>query len=55
MQPTETFPVVQRTGIRFFRRVTRAFIDFFSKLSGPNGAHAASTDKPQSQGSTGRP
>jgi len=30
MQPTETFPVVQRTGIRFFRRVTRAFIDFFA-------------------------
>ena len=24
VQPTETFPVVQRTGIRFFRRVTRA-------------------------------
>jgi len=32
MQPTETFPVVQRTGIRFFRRVTRAFIDFFAQI-----------------------
>jgi phospholipid/cholesterol/gamma-HCH transport system permease protein len=32
MQPTETFPVVQRTGIRFFRRVTRAFINFFSQV-----------------------
>jgi phospholipid/cholesterol/gamma-HCH transport system permease protein len=31
-QPTETFPVVQRTGIRFFRRVTRAFIDFFAQI-----------------------
>ncbi|MFL5619889.1 MAG: MlaE family ABC transporter permease [Gemmatimonadaceae bacterium] len=29
LQPTETFPVVQRTGIRFFRRMTRAFIAFF--------------------------
>ncbi|HEX7977750.1 MAG TPA: ABC transporter permease [Gemmatimonadaceae bacterium] len=32
MQPTETFPVMQRTGIRFFRRVTRAFIDFFAQI-----------------------
>jgi len=32
MQPTETFPVVQRTGIRFFRRVARAFIDFFAQV-----------------------
>ena len=32
MQPTETFPVVQRTGIKFFRRVTRAFIDFFAQV-----------------------
>ena len=32
MQPTETFPVVQRTGIRFFRRVTRAFINFFGQI-----------------------
>ncbi len=32
MQPTETFPVVQRTGIKFFRRVTRAFIDFFAQI-----------------------
>jgi phospholipid/cholesterol/gamma-HCH transport system permease protein len=29
LQPTETFPVVQRTGIKFFRRITRAFIAFF--------------------------
>jgi len=32
MQPTETFPVVQRAGIKFFRRVTRAFIDFFAQI-----------------------
>src|SRR3954462_14203877 len=32
MQPTETFPVVQRTGIKFCRRVTRAFIDFFAQI-----------------------
>jgi phospholipid/cholesterol/gamma-HCH transport system permease protein len=29
LQPTETFPVVQRTGIKFFRRITRAFLAFF--------------------------
>jgi phospholipid/cholesterol/gamma-HCH transport system permease protein len=32
MQPTETFPVVQRTGIKFFRRITRAFIAFFREI-----------------------
>ena len=32
MQPTETFPVVQRTGIRFFRRITRTFIGFFRSV-----------------------
>jgi len=32
MQPTETFPVMQRTGIKFFRRVTRAFINFFAQI-----------------------
>ena len=32
MQPTETFPVVQRTGIRFFRRVTRATAGFFTQI-----------------------
>ena len=32
MQPTETFPVVQRAGIKFFRRVTRAFINFFAQI-----------------------
>jgi phospholipid/cholesterol/gamma-HCH transport system permease protein len=32
MQPTETFPVVQRTGIRFFRRITRTFIGFFHSV-----------------------
>ena len=32
LQPTETFPVVQRTGIKFFRRVTRAFINFFAQI-----------------------
>ena len=25
LRPTETFPVVQRTGIRFFRRYSRTF------------------------------
>jgi phospholipid/cholesterol/gamma-HCH transport system permease protein len=32
MQPTETFPVVQRTGIKFFRRITRNFIGFFRQI-----------------------
>jgi phospholipid/cholesterol/gamma-HCH transport system permease protein len=32
MRETETFPVMQRGGIRFFRRVTRAFIDFFRQV-----------------------
>jgi phospholipid/cholesterol/gamma-HCH transport system permease protein len=29
---TETFPVVQRGGIRFFRRMTRSFIGFFRQV-----------------------
>ena len=29
---TETFPVVQRGGIRFFRRITRSFIAFFRQV-----------------------
>ncbi len=32
MKPTETFPVVQRTGLRFFRRMTRSFIGFFREV-----------------------
>ncbi|MEO6527247.1 MAG: ABC transporter permease [Gemmatimonadaceae bacterium] len=32
LQPTETFPVVQRTGIKFFRRITRSFIGFFRQV-----------------------
>ena len=32
MRGTETFPVVQRGGIRFFRRITRAFIAFFHQV-----------------------
>jgi phospholipid/cholesterol/gamma-HCH transport system permease protein len=32
LQPTETFPVVQRTGIKFFRRITRSFISFFRQV-----------------------
>jgi phospholipid/cholesterol/gamma-HCH transport system permease protein len=32
LQPTETFPVVQRTGIKFFRRITRSFIAFFRQV-----------------------
>ena len=32
LQPTETFPVVQRTGIKFFRRITRAFIAGFKSI-----------------------
>ena len=32
MQPTETFPVVQRTGIRVFRRVTQGTIGFFEQV-----------------------
>ena len=31
-RPTEQFPVVQRTGIMFTRRVTRAFIAFFREI-----------------------
>jgi phospholipid/cholesterol/gamma-HCH transport system permease protein len=29
---TETFPVVQRGGIKFFRRITRSFIGFFRQV-----------------------
>jgi phospholipid/cholesterol/gamma-HCH transport system permease protein len=32
MRETETFPVVQRGGIRFFRRITRSFISFFRQI-----------------------
>ncbi len=32
MRETETFPVMQRGGIRFFRRVTRGFISFFRQV-----------------------
>jgi hypothetical protein len=32
MRETETFPVVQRGGIRFFRRITRSFIGFFRQI-----------------------
>ena len=32
MQPTETFPVVQRTGIRLFRRITRTTIGLFAQV-----------------------
>jgi phospholipid/cholesterol/gamma-HCH transport system permease protein len=31
-RPTEQFPVVQRKGISFFRRVTRGFIGFFRQV-----------------------
>jgi phospholipid/cholesterol/gamma-HCH transport system permease protein len=31
-RPTETFPIVQRKGISFFRRVTRGFISFFREI-----------------------
>ena len=31
-RPTETFPVVQRTGIRFFRRMARAGIGIFADI-----------------------
>lgn len=31
-RPTETFPVVQRGGIRFFRRIARGFIGFFAQV-----------------------
>ena len=30
-RPTSQFPIVQRTGISFFRRITRAFVGFFSE------------------------
>jgi phospholipid/cholesterol/gamma-HCH transport system permease protein len=32
MRETETYPVVQRGGIRFFRRITRSFISFFRQI-----------------------
>ena len=32
MQPTETFPVVQRTGIKLFRRIARGTIGAFSQV-----------------------
>jgi len=32
MRETETFPAVQRGGIRFFRKVTRGFIGFFRQV-----------------------
>ncbi len=32
MRETETYPVVQRGGIRFFRRITRGFIGFFRQI-----------------------
>jgi phospholipid/cholesterol/gamma-HCH transport system permease protein len=32
LQPTETFPVVQRTGIKFFRRITRSSIAGFKSI-----------------------
>ncbi len=31
-QPTESFPIVQRGGIVFFRRVTQSFINFFRQV-----------------------
>src|SRR3982751_1284532 len=32
LRPTETFPVVQRTGMRFFRRVARSFLGVFRHI-----------------------
>src|SRR3954451_23936919 len=32
LRPTETFPVVQRTGMRFFRRVARSFLGIFRHI-----------------------
>jgi phospholipid/cholesterol/gamma-HCH transport system permease protein len=32
LRPTETFPVVQRAGVRFFRRVTRSFVSIFRHI-----------------------
>ena len=32
LRPTETFPVVQRTGLRFFRRVARTFLGIFRHI-----------------------
>ena len=31
-RPTEQFPVVQRTSIWFFRRMTQSFISFFRQI-----------------------
>ena len=32
VRETETFPAVQRGGIKFFRRMTRGFIAFFRQI-----------------------
>src|SRR3954463_1090583 len=32
LRPTETFPVVQRTGLKFFRRVARSFLGIFRHI-----------------------
>jgi len=32
LRPTETYPVVQRTGMRFFRRVARSFLGIFRHI-----------------------
>ena len=32
LRPTETFPVVQRTGVKFFRKVTRSFVGTFRNI-----------------------
>src|SRR5918998_6002851 len=39
MRATETFPVVQRGGIRFFRRISRAVLGTFAEV-GRRGAYA---------------
>jgi phospholipid/cholesterol/gamma-HCH transport system permease protein len=39
LRPTETYPVVQRGGIKFFRRVSRAFAGAFGEV-GRRGAYA---------------
>ena len=43
LQPTETFPVVQRTGIKFFRRITRAFIALLPRRSARAGTSCATS------------
>lgn len=50
-RPTETFPIVQRTGIRFFRRMTTFWRELFRQI-GARGFYARDTLRGLSEPST---